>query len=99
MPNKSEIKCHTRWLELTNKTVTGAWTEQEDTKLRNLVNQFGQNWRKIAVSFPGRLKQQCRDRWFNILNPNICKTEWTDNEDAQIVKLHCIFGNKWAQIA
>ena len=32
---KSEIKCHTRWLELTNATRcdTGTWTLDEDTLL------------------------------------------------------------------
>ena len=57
MPGKSEIKCHTRWLELSNKTVIGAWTEQEDKKLISLVEKIGtNNWGLIAKSFPVRIK-------------------------------------------
>lgn len=30
---------------------------------------------------PGRLGKQCRERWFNHLDPTVKKTEWTPHED------------------
>ena len=41
---KSEIKCHTRWLELTNNSAkcdTGTWTLDEDCKLVKQVKLLG----------------------------------------------------------
>ena len=37
LPGKSEIKCHTRWLELSNASINDSWTEEEDNLLRDLV--------------------------------------------------------------
>lgn len=38
-------------------------------------------WSKIALLIPGRLGKQCRERWFNHLDPSLTKTMWTDRED------------------
>ena len=56
MPGKSEIKCHTRWLELSNAhEFIGPWTPEEDKTLAKLVEKFGASkWSKIAKHFPGR---------------------------------------------
>jgi hypothetical protein len=40
-----------------------------------------------------------RERWYNHLNPDIIKTEWTKADDAEIIKLHSELGNRWAEIA
>ena len=48
MPDKSEIKCHNRWLELTNKENPVVWTKEEDAKLTDLVQKIGHNWKEIA---------------------------------------------------
>lgn len=42
---------------------------------------------------------QCRERWHNHLNPDIKKTDWTPEEDEQLVRLHRQYGNQWAQLA
>ena len=102
MPGKSEIKCHTRWLELNDVShcVTGTWTLPEDKILIELVLEHGpRNWTKISKSLPGRIGKQCRERWHNHLDPNISKKKWTLEEDIKIVKLHLIHGNRWCDIA
>lgn len=38
-------------------------------------------WSRVAVLLPGRLGKQCRERWFNHLDPSVKKTEWTPHED------------------
>lgn len=35
----------------------------------------------MAALLPGRLGKQCRERWFNHLDPTVKKTEWTPHED------------------
>ena len=102
MPGKSEIKCHTRWLELNNVSncVTGTWTKEEDRILVKLVTENGpRNWTKVSKSLPGRIGKQCRERWHNHLDPNISKKKWTLEEDMNIVRLHLVHGNRWCDIA
>ena len=53
----------------------------------------------IASHLTGRLGKQCRERWFNHLNPDIKKEAWTEEEDRTIVEAHRELGNKWAAIA
>ena len=47
----------------------------------------------------GRIGKQCRERWHNHLNPNICKDPWTEEEDRIILQSHSDMGNRWAEIA
>ena len=34
-------------------------------------------WSVIAAQLPGRIGKQCRERWFNHLDPDIKKGDWT----------------------
>ena len=51
------------------------------------------------IEYTGRIGKQCRERWHNHLNPNICKAPWTEEEDRIILQCHGDLGNKWAEIA
>ena len=77
------------------------WTAEEDVLLMSLVSTKKQtaNWSEIANSFNGRMGKQCRERWFNHLDPSINKNEWTSEEYAKLIKLHSVYGNKWSLIA
>lgn len=82
------------------KHVRGAWTEEEDNHLRKLVEKFGaKKWSQIAQELPGRIGKQCRERWYNHLDPSVKKDWWTPEEDRTIIEHHEKHGNKWAQIA
>ena len=98
---KSEIKCHMRWLDLNNiGRETGVWLEDEDRLLVQLVHEHGiGNWSEVAKGLPGRIGKQCRERWHIHLDPNVCKDKWTIEEDMEIIRLNCIYGNKWSSIA
>jgi hypothetical protein len=45
---------------------------------------------------PGRLSRQCRERWHNVLDPNIVRKPWTRAEDLFILEMHKKIGSKWA---
>jgi hypothetical protein len=86
IPSRDQNKCIKRWLFIQklggNKS---AWSEKEDIILRNMIEEFGaKEWTKIAEQFnlimqiPGlRNGKQCRERWMNILDPQIKKSKWT----------------------
>jgi len=80
--------------------VKGPWTTEEDLLVVQLVTRYGlKKWSLIASHLKGRLGKQCRERWFNHLNPDIKKDAWTTEEDEIILQAHWELGNKWAQIA
>jgi hypothetical protein len=65
-----------------------------------LVAKYGvKSWSFIARQLKGRLGKQCRERWYNHLNPDINKKPWTQEEDEIIIEEHKTKGNKWAEIA
>lgn len=48
---------------------------------------------------PGRTDNQCRERWFRAINPNINRGPWTEEEDENIIKYIARCGFKWTFIA
>jgi hypothetical protein len=53
----------------------GKWTEDEDIKLKGVVQMHGfMNRGAIATLVPGRTIDQCRDRWHCALDPSIALT-------------------------
>ena len=83
------------------KSKRGGWTEEEDEVLRAAVKQHnGKNWKKIAECLAGRTSVQCLHRWQKVLNPNLIKGPWTEEEDQAIIRLVKEYGaENWTQIA
>ncbi|KAK2414301.1 Transcription factor myb3r-5 [Trifolium repens] len=79
----------------------GGWTAEEDETLRNAVAAFkGKHWKKIAEFFKDRSEVQCLHRWQKVLNPDLVKGPWTQEEDDKIVELVSKYGpTKWSLIA
>jgi len=101
LPGRSDVQCLHRWQKVLKPgLVKGPWTAEEDAKVVELVERYGQKkWSLIAKELKGRLGKQCRERWYNHLNPDINKGEWTEHEDGCIVEAHGRLGNRWAEIA
>ncbi|KAF3568197.1 hypothetical protein DY000_02019959, partial [Brassica cretica] len=72
-----------------------------DETLRQAVDKYkGKRWKKIAEFFPERTQVQCLHRWQKVLNPELIKGTWTQEEDAIIVELVKKYGPaKWSLIA
>lgn len=78
----------------------GPWTPEEDALLEEAVSaNGGRRWSTIALSLPGRIAKQCRERWHNHLQPNINKEPWTEQEDLKIQLGVVRHGHKWSTIA
>lgn len=101
LPHRTEVQCLHRWQKVLKPSlVKGPWTNEEDRKVVDLVKQYGaKKWSLIASNLPGRIGKQCRERWHNHLDPDICKEAWTEEEDRTILECHRSLGNRWAEIA
>ncbi|KAJ7539880.1 hypothetical protein O6H91_11G113300 [Diphasiastrum complanatum] len=76
------------------------WSSEEDRKLKELVEKYGQQrWSHIATFLQGRKGKQCRERWLNHLRSNIKRDEWTEKEEVLLISLHDKYENRWAEIA
>ena len=80
------------------KTVRVKFTEEEDRKLRELFEQYGEDWSAIASEMSGRCIRQCKERWYEYLNPSIIKRDWTPNEDSLLIQKVSEYGRKWIRI-
>eukprot|EP00604_Paraphysomonas_vestita_P003115 CAMPEP_0174820820 /NCGR_PEP_ID=MMETSP1107-20130205/4872_1 /TAXON_ID=36770 /ORGANISM="Paraphysomonas vestita, Strain GFlagA" /LENGTH=157 /DNA_ID=CAMNT_0016036859 /DNA_START=54 /DNA_END=524 /DNA_ORIENTATION=- len=98
---RSDVQCLHRWQKVLKPgLIKGPWTKEEDDKVIELVGKYGvKSWSFIARQLQGRLGKQCRERWYNHLNPEINKNPWTLEEDRIIIEEHGVKGNKWAEIA
>ena len=85
-----------------SKNMGKLWSEREDNKLLYAINKYGfDDWGKIA-SFVGnnRTKAQCSQRWCRGLDPNLVKGPWTEEEEAELLRLVGIYGEKnWLKIS
>ncbi|KAJ4827398.1 hypothetical protein Tsubulata_038696, partial [Turnera subulata] len=101
VPDRTDVQCLHRWQKVLNPDlVKGPWKKEEDELIRQLVEKHGnKRWSEIAKYLPGRIGKQCRERWYNHLNPAIKKTAWTKEEESTLIEAHSIYGNKWAEIA
>jgi hypothetical protein len=84
------------------------WSDEEDQALENLVKIQGKRaWagicREINKLFHSsrevRKGKQCRERYFNHINPSLKKGQWLPEEDQFILEMQTSNGNKWSEIA
>lgn len=101
MPNRSATQIAARWEKCINPLVTkGPFTAEEDQLILDYVEEYGCHaWPKITTKLPHRTSKQCRERYFNNLDPTVTKTPWTPEEDQQIFQFYIKFGPKWSTIA
>ncbi|KAF7823070.1 Myb-related protein Myb4 [Senna tora] len=84
-----------------NGVKKGAWSREEDDKLRDYIQRYGHsNWRQLP-KYAGlaRCGKSCRLRWMNYLRPNLKHGNFTNEEGELIIQLHQKHGNKWSLIA
>lgn len=101
MKTRNPVQCLHRWSKILQPgLVKGPWTVEEDRKLLEWVKTQGaMKWSMCSELIPGRSGKQCRERWYNNLNPDVIKGNWTAKEDYMIFKLFSLQGSKWSKIA
>jgi hypothetical protein len=98
---RTPIQCLHRWTKILKPgLIKGPWTIEQDRKLLDWVKREGPGqWSQCAEFITGRSGKQCRERWFNTLNPDVKKGNWSPEEDFIIFDSYRQFGSHWTKIA
>jgi len=101
MKNRTASQVSSRWEKCLDPIIIkGPFSLEEDEKIKKFVNINGpHNWPKITDYLPNRSPKQCRERWFNHLDPNVIKDFWSPEEDEIIFEQYQMMGPKWSKIA
>ncbi|WOL15770.1 Myb-related protein Myb4-like [Canna indica] len=77
------------------------WSPEEDEKLLNHITRYGHGCWSSVPKLAGleRCGKSCRLRWINYLRPDLKRGTFSQQEEALILQLHAVLGNKWSQIA
>jgi len=101
--SRTDVQCLHRWQKVLKPgLIKGSWTKREDGIVLEMVNKYGLGnikWSVIAHQLTGRLGKQCRERWFNHLDPDLKKESWSLEEDNVLMEAQATMGNRWCQIA
>ncbi|XP_047317251.1 transcription factor RAX2-like [Impatiens glandulifera] len=80
----------------------GAWSPEEDSKLKDFIDMYGNGGNWITLPLKSGLKRcgkSCRLRWLNYLRPNLKHGDFSHDEDRIICNLFASIGSRWAVIA
>ncbi|OHS95045.1 Myb-like DNA-binding domain containing protein [Tritrichomonas foetus] len=101
LPRRTPSQIQARWEKCLNPSlVKGPFTAEEDQLILEFVEKNGpHSWPNISKLIPARSPKQCRERWFNHLNPNVLKSAWSYQEDSIIFMQYNLHGPKWSLIA
>ena len=77
------------------------FTSEEDDLLRQLVQQFGKDWKRIAEYFPNKNNNQIGRRWREYLcyDSQTSNKNWTEEENKKLTDLFGVYGKNWKTIA
>lgn len=94
-------QCVYRWSKHLKTGITkGRWKPEEDKQLIISVAFNGQNWSRVAETVPTKTDVQCRERWANVLTPDVKSGPWSPEEDAALLESVDKFGiGKWSRVS
>lgn len=62
--------------------------------------KYGKNqWARISSLLVRKTPKQCKTRWYEWLDPNIKKTEWSKEEEEKLLHLAKVMPAQWKSIA
>lgn len=75
------------------------FTLEEDLLIMKLVKESRvPDWRMIASKLDGRSRRACRERYLNHLDPDIKTKDWTEEDDAVLLRAVRSYGRNWLAI-
>lgn len=74
------------------------WSRLDDIKLFEAVETHGKKWELIKKLFPQREINEIQSRYQVKLDKKFKFSNFTKEEDRQLMELHNLYGNKWNKI-
>ncbi|KIK58956.1 hypothetical protein GYMLUDRAFT_170441 [Collybiopsis luxurians FD-317 M1] len=100
VPGHTNKSCRKRWIgKLAARHVIGAWTAEEDLRLRNAVETYGKRWSLVATMVPKCNGDQCSKRWMERLDLSIDHSKWSPEQDQLLLNAVNELGSRWTKIA
>ena len=101
IPGRTPSQVAARWEKCIDPAIQkGPFTAEEDALIVEYVSKNGpRSWPRITQFIPERSSKQCRERWFNHLDPSVVKQPWSQEEDETIFSQVQKLGTKWSVIA
>jgi hypothetical protein len=98
---RTPAQCLHRWQKSQDPTIRRAkWQPDEDVQLRIATEVYGRgNWVQIARHVHGRTDVQCRERYVNILDPDVNRVPFSADEDALLIQLATQLDHSWTKVA
>ncbi|MCJ1269494.1 hypothetical protein MMC22_009386 [Lobaria immixta] len=98
LPGRTNKDCRKRWSKVQLDIRKGAWTRDEDKRLRQAVQQLGFKWSQVATLVQSRNADQCAKRWQHVSGPDFKRSPWTPEEDRKLLEAMLRHGNNWKHI-
>lgn len=84
IPNRTARQCRDRWMNyLSPNNRNDPWTEEDDRKLIEKVNEIGTHWSVIAREMGNRSENCLKNRWYANLK---ARTKLTDQGDYELIE-------------
>lgn len=100
LDNKTAKQCMQKFKNSQRSAKKGNWTSQEDELLFSWVERHGPTkWTECSKEIKGRCGKQCRERWVNILNPDVKKGNWSDHEQDVIFESLSTYNTSWSAMS
>jgi hypothetical protein len=96
--NKSAIQCRSRWERIKPGIKTGRWTKEEDEKMKELYNKYGDRWSFIAKRLNYRTGKQVRERCNIILYRKDRRGKLKKEDKLKLINLYNELGPNWISI-
>jgi hypothetical protein len=98
--NKTPKQCMQKFKNSQRSAKKGNWLAEEDKLLLGWVSENGATkWTECSKLIRGRCGKQCRERWVNILNPDVKKGNWSDHEQDVIFQNLSTYMTSWSSMS
>ena len=94
-------QCSQRWRKVLDPSIKRfvKWSKEEDLKLMELHRNYPTMTNKeMSSHLPGRTSTQCHNRWVEVLNPDLRRGVFSEEEDLRILELRKA-GQGWSAMA